>query len=72
VLIIDSLRQRSVCTVKARSVADKESRTLTSLADMQEIPLSDQVYPDCQLEIAVVIILLSAGSWECDTRLIWR
>jgi hypothetical protein len=44
--------------VKAGSVTDKDGRTLTSLADMQEIPLSDRVYQDCPHEIAVVIILL--------------
>jgi hypothetical protein len=43
--------------VKAGSVTDKDGRTLTSLADMQEIPLSDR-YQDCPHEIAVVIILL--------------
>ncbi len=44
--------------VKAGSVTDKDGRTLMSLADMQEIPLSDRVYQDCPHEIAVVIILL--------------
>jgi len=44
--------------VKAGSVTDKERRTLTSLADMQEIPLRDRVYQNCPHEIAVVIILL--------------
>ena len=44
--------------VKAGSVTDIDGRTLTSLADMQEIPLSDRVYQDCPHEIAVVIILL--------------
>ncbi len=44
--------------VKAGSVTDKDGRTLTSLVDMQEIPLSDRVYQDCPHEIAVVIILL--------------
>jgi hypothetical protein len=43
--------------VKAGSVTAKDGRTLTSLADMQEIPLSDRVYQDCPHEIAVVIIL---------------
>jgi hypothetical protein len=62
-LAVDSLRQRSVDlsdenNVKAGSVTDEERSTLTLLADMQEIPLSDRVYPHCQQDIAVVIILL--------------
>ena len=44
--------------MKSGSVTDKDGRTLTSLADMQEMPLSDRVYQDCPHEIAVVIILL--------------
>jgi hypothetical protein len=43
---------------KAGSVTDKDGRTLTSLTDNQEIPLSERIYQDCPHEIAVVIILL--------------
>ncbi len=43
--------------VKTGSVTDKDGRTLTSLADMQEIPLSDRGHQNCPHEIAVVIIL---------------
>jgi hypothetical protein len=44
--------------VKDGSVTDKDGRTLTSLVDIQEIPLSDRVYQDYPHEIAVVIIFL--------------
>jgi hypothetical protein len=32
--------------------------TITSLAEMREIPESDRVYPDCPHEMAVVILLV--------------
>ena len=66
VLAVDSLRQRSVDlsdenNVKAGSVTDEERSTLASLADMQEMPFSDRVYPDCQHDFnaAVVIIYIA-------------
>ena len=44
--------------MKTGSVTDKDGKTLTSLAYVQEIPLSDRVYQDCPHEISVVIVLL--------------
>ena len=65
-LVIDSLRQECIFVrygnnVKAGSVTDEERSTLASLADMQEIPFSDRVYPDCQHDFnaAVVIIYIA-------------
>ncbi len=54
--------------VKTGSVTDKDGRTLTSLEDMQEIPLSDRVYQDCPNEIAVVIILLYVDNMTKTTQ----
>ncbi len=44
--------------VKKGSKTTKELRTLTTLADLKVISEEDRVYPDCQHDVDVVIILL--------------
>ncbi len=54
----ESIFVRYENNVKSGSVTDKDGRTLTLLADMQEIPFNNRVYQDYTHKIAVVIISL--------------